>query len=278
MQVPHVLTPDPVSRRLLAWRSGGVTLLLGAVTLLYAGWVLVGGSEGQTMAARHALALLAFVPVSGASVLLADRARRLPALDRRARRAWTLIWLALLANWLGGSLYTVLDDVFGETPLAVLANGAFAVFYPLMLLALASFATVPRTWQDRCKLVLDAALVVIPGAMILWTLLPDLLTSDAGMGPWSTLITLVYPFCDLAILAGLTVVLLQREAAECDRALRILTLGVFVYIVGDVLFARLVAGSGYKTGTLPDVFWLAASWLFALAAHERSREATRPAH
>src|SRR6266536_4353938 len=165
MQVPHIFASVQGNRRGLGWEPGSVvTALLGGIALLYAGWVLAGGSQGQTSETRHILALLTFLPISCASVLLAGRARSLPTLQPRTRRAWTLLWLALLVNWLGGSLYTVLDDVFGETPLAVLANAAFGAFYPLMLLALASFATVPRTGQDRCKLVLDAAMVVIPGA------------------------------------------------------------------------------------------------------------------
>jgi diguanylate cyclase (GGDEF)-like protein/PAS domain S-box-containing protein len=275
MQVSHVFASEQGSRRSLGWEPGGVvTALLGGIALLYAGWVLAGGSEGQTSDTRHALALLTFLPVSGASVLLAGRARSVPTLQPRVRRAWTLLWLALLVNWLGGSLYAILDDVFGETPLAVLANVAFGAFYPLMLLALATFATVPRTWQDRGKLVLDAAMVVIPGAMILWTLMPGPSADTTASGTMSTILTVAFPFGDLAILAGLAVILLQREAVACDRALRILTLGIFVYVVGDVLFARLIAGGGYENGMLPDVFWVTASWLFALAAQMCRREAT----
>ncbi len=275
MQVPHIFASVQGNRRGLGWEPGSVvTALLGGIALLYAGWVLAGGSQGQTSETRHILALLTFLPISGASVLLAGRARSLPTLQPRTRRAWTLLWLALLVNWLGGSLYTILDDVFGETPLAVLANAAFGAFYPLMLLALASFATVPRTWQDRCKLVLDAAMVVIPGAMILGALMPGPSAGNAAVGAWSTLLTIAFPFCDLAILAGLAVILLQREAVACDRALRILTLGIFVYVVGDIVFARLIAEGGYENGMLPDVFWVMASWLFAIAAQQCWREAT----
>ena len=89
-------------------------------------------------------------------------------------------------------------------------------------------------------------------------------------------LTAVFPFADLAILAGLAAVLLQRESITCDRALRILTLGTLAYIVGDVMFARLAARGDYIVGNLPDVLWVAASWLFALAAQERWRQDKAP--
>src|SRR5689334_2264920 len=109
MQVPHVVASDQARRRSLSWEPGSViTLLLGGIALVYASWVLLGGSEGQATDTRHLLDLITFLPVSGASVLLAGRTRRLPTLERRARRGWTLLWLALLVNWLGGTLYTVL--------------------------------------------------------------------------------------------------------------------------------------------------------------------------
>jgi diguanylate cyclase (GGDEF)-like protein/PAS domain S-box-containing protein len=283
MQAPHIFASNQANRRILDWEpTSMMTLLLGSIALLYAGWVLLGGSQGQTSDGRHLLALLTFLVVAGGSVLLAGRARRIPTLERRARRAWTLLWLALLANWLGGTLYTVADDVFGATPLAVLANTAFGAFYPLMLLALASFATVPRTWQDRCKLVLDAAMIVIPGAMMLWAMLPRPALPDNMLFSGSAMLPIVSPFGDLAILAGLAVILLQRETGACDRALRILALGDVVYVIGDVMFARRIAVGSYQNGMLPDVCWVAASWLFALAAQERwlastTARATAPA-
>ena len=247
--------------------------MLAGVVLLYAVWVVLGGNQALTSDARQALAFLTFMPMAGASALLAGRARRLPHLSTRTRRAWGLLYGAFLANCLGGSLYAVLDDVLGDAPLAILANLAFATFYILVLLALVSFATVPRSWKERGKRLLDAAMIVIPGAMILWALLPG--PSSMLLGAWPTLLVVAFPVADLAIRAGLAAMLLQRQPLGCDRALRLLTTGMLCYILGDVLFARHVAAQGsYTSGSMADACWVAACWLFALAAQERWRQSS----
>jgi len=54
MQVSHVFASEQGSRRSLGWEPGGVmTALLGGIALLYAGWVLAGGSERLGMSFRY---------------------------------------------------------------------------------------------------------------------------------------------------------------------------------------------------------------------------------
>ena len=258
------------------WDAGGVTLAaLAAVSLGYVGWVLLVGHGQEANPTRHLVSLLAYLLVGGASVVLPWRVSRLAGLPASARQGWHLLSIALGLNWLGNLLYALLDDVLAPLPLPMIANGVFTAFYILAFLALPRFARTPRIGTDRLKLFLDAAMVVVPGGMILWRLMTEPIASSFAHDPWGATFSLSLPLCDLVILAGLATILVQPRHALAERPLRILALGMLLYVIGDVVFARLALAGAYWSGALPNALWIVAVWLFALAADVQRREVAR---
>jgi diguanylate cyclase (GGDEF)-like protein/PAS domain S-box-containing protein len=154
----------------------------------------------------------------------------------------------------------------------MIANIIFLGFYILTFLALPRFSSVPARRHDVLKLLLDAAMVVIPGAIVLWRLVPGPVALRGEDDPWLVTYSISFAVCDLVILAGLAALLLHPRRAINGHPLRVLTLGMVLYIVGDVLFARLALNGHYWSGTLPHAFWISALGLFACSADLQRRE------
>lgn len=246
-----------------------------AIALAYAGWVLFIGGVDEPHPYRFAFSLSAYLLVGGVGLGFAVSASRLSSLPAGPRSGWRLLSVAFGANWVAMLIYAVLDDVLAPLPLPTTANGIFVIFYAFAFLALPRFASRPRTGTDRLNVLLDAAMVMVPGGMLLWWLVVEPVSMTFAENPWGAYFSLSLPLCDLIIMAGLASILVQRRQPHSERPLRILTLGMLLYVVGDIAFARLALADGYWNGGLPNVGWITAIWLFGLAADIQRRELVR---
>jgi diguanylate cyclase (GGDEF)-like protein/PAS domain S-box-containing protein len=250
----------------------GVLIGAAAIAMAYAIWVLLVGGVTAPSPSRFTFSLAAYVLVGAVGVIFAARASRLTQLPAGPRMGWQLLTVAFAANWLGMLIYAMLDDVLEPLPLPTIANGVFVLFYAFAFLALPRFANRPRGGADRMKMLLDAAMVLVPGGMVLWRLVVEPVSGTFDENPWGAYFSLSLPLCDLIIMAGLATLLVQRRQPLSERPLRILTLGMLVYIAGDITFARIALTDAYWNGALPNACWIMAIWLFGLAADTQRRD------
>ena len=192
---------------------------------------------------------------------------------RGAGRQRTEVVLAALAvtAFALGNLYYVLAVALGVTlPYPSPADVGYLAFYPLMLAALAT--RVRRDLHGRVSsLWLDGALGALGAASVLAVVLHPVLQTALGDGvSLATVTALAYPLLDVllvAVVAGIAAVRARRSG----RHWVVLSVGLLVFAVSDVVYAIRVAEGSYVVGTPLDAGWAAGLSLIALGVVGGSR-------
>lgn len=229
--------------------------------------------------------LLLFYPGRGAGfVAVSDIAGILPPLAAGviaiaagstgsgvARPGWLLIGLGCLAWGLGEIIWTWYEVVMGrETPFPSWADAAYLGSAPLLFAGLLVL-TAPSSRASRMRTGLDALAVVAAAGALSWhfVLGPIFASTEASTG--EKLLTSAYPLSDLALLFALIVVLRRLRSDDAGRVLAVFGAGLLCFLAADTGFAYLETLGTYSTGSLVDLGWIAATALFAYAAHMQYR-------
>jgi diguanylate cyclase (GGDEF)-like protein len=264
--------PDRVGARGIAGRVarstaamvGNRTLALTAAMLaVYGLWQVFdwGGREHQAL-----IGDLAFIPVIGAGVVLAWRVSRRVDLGRRTCRAWRLLSAALALYLLGNLLQLVYEVVLHKRPYPAWPDAAYLSFYVVAFCGLICFPPLRRSGPERWRLLLDMATVFVGGVVLVWYLA---LGPDVASGARFSLIDLVnyaYPLGDLLVLAGSVMVLWRGVPESSVAALRIIAVGMLIFIAADLTYDYIVTHSSYLGGDPVDTLWIVALTMFYLAA------------
>ena len=251
--------------------AGTVVIGLGILTVGYLLWVSAGGARSEHAGLISDVVTLPFGLAAG--FLALATAVRLRS-SRRRFFAWLLLAVAFLVFWLGDVLWFRYDTILKIAPFPSWADAGYLAYYPLLLGGLLLLSRRASDWVGRTKSALDAATVVLAGAMFVWffMLLPTL--QDGGRG--LELATSVgYPIGDLLLILGIGTIALRVVALESRPVLLALLTGVLLAFAADAIFGyRNVRGS-YQNGGWEDGFYL-LSWFFvALAARLEFRAAGR---
>ncbi|MFN8636085.1 MAG: ATP-binding protein [Chloroflexota bacterium] len=157
------------------------------------------------------------------------------------------------------------------------ADAVFLTVYPTSLLGLLLLSSTLQRPDDRRKLWLDVATVMIVGVMTFWyvALGP---TADSEQSDWlSSLVAIGYPAGDLALLAAVTVMALRGADSRARPALRVLAAAMLVWITGDLLASKLMLEGTYQYGGWVDVALMAGQVLVGASAYVQLRSAARVA-
>jgi diguanylate cyclase (GGDEF)-like protein len=254
------------------WDIAGLVTLLGVgVTALMA--IPEAGISSSVV----------FVTVTGSSQLVfavlglifAIRAARLPSLPPRIRRAWRLM-LPAYALWpLTIVGYAIFQGQAFPSPPDVLR-----LLIPVAtLVGILSFAQWPTMAADRAKLRLDAGLVAVGSAMVLWYLVvsPSL---SASAVTWREVVpSVVHPLAGTALLFGVGVVLLRGpQTAVARRPLLTIVAGTLVILSGDTVRAYVLNNGGpVMPSSLQSGLWTAGMFLLMFAPYVQARYARRTA-
>ncbi len=252
------------------WGSAS-TLAAGVALLGCLGYHLSGlGDE----ASRSWLTDFAYIPVSVLAVVLCVRAARHRALETRVRRAWMIMAAACACMVLANVVWWWIDAVQRTVPpYPSLADAGFLLFMPLVFVAMSTFPTRAQTRHERFKVLLDVAVVVVGGFMVLWYLILGPTIAAGGVRPLGVATSIAYPVGDLALLWAVVALLLRGPAPNCRRPLQILVVALGLHIIADVDVGYLGLHAGFIGGTWPDLFYLTALYLLAVSAAEQYRRA-----
>jgi diguanylate cyclase (GGDEF)-like protein len=265
--------PRPSSRRRLPGAFDGWVVVAAALyTLAFSVWVLVAGGHDRT---STAIGDAAFLPAGITAALLAWRAAAHPALDAPTRRAWRLIGLAFFAWWCGDVVWFWFEVVRRVQPFPSLADAGYLAFYPLLLWGLLSLPGAPRAALDRLKVWLDAGTVLLGGTMAVWFLVIEPTVADQSVPLLNKALSVAYPVGDLVVVFGLAMLLLRRLAPGSRSALRLLVAGASVFVVADVVYARMSLSGSYRGPAAPDIFWMVALFCMLAGASRQRRLADR---
>src|SRR5450759_221306 len=270
--VTDALTPNylkKLSRQ--TYTATAIVLFIGVVSLIWmvfhiGGKIPVGRS---TLLVLYSNSMYAFVSFVGATWCFQAmyRARRGPViLTPRHRRAWLLIGLGLLANGIGGVIYTYLEDYVMKNPVPSPADFFFTLMYILTFAGLLMMPTFPKTRQSLKLMILDTLITTLCIVDISWffVIRPFFSTFHNLLQIY---VADSYPFWDIVLLLAIVLLIYQRSGPILNSSLILCGIGIFAQIGADIIYALTVPSNSYNTGTwYIDTFWFVGYLLIGLSA------------
>ncbi|HVE94070.1 MAG TPA: PAS domain S-box protein [Acidimicrobiales bacterium] len=241
-----------------------VSLAAVAYAALFVAWVAWGGG---TTWQRTVISDAAMLPMTLGGAALSWRASLRVELPEAVRRSWRWITAAFLAWWAGDALWLFYEVVSHESPFPSAADAFRLSFYGLMLVAIVRAVRLPSTAGMRATLAIDVLTVSGIGGATTWYLIVRPLAGDTHASFFEAALTAAYPIGDLLLGVAISVALFAGRGRGPGRPLRLLACGAAVFVVADVLFARLYLAEQYDVGDWPDAFWMIALTVMLLAAN-----------
>ncbi len=228
------------------------------VTLLYAiGYLVWERNDWGTPVIRDLVSNVAFMPLNLAVVTLTFLASRSPVLDPGVRRALRLLALGSAMVFIGNTISTWYLMVLHQNPPVSWADLFYLSDSLLILAALLSFPLARRTRLERWKFVLDAAMVLVGGAVAIWYFS---IRPTAGATENSsiviTLLAFAYPLVSMLVLLGITTLILRRPTDGNRVAFGLLVGAVFISVVADLTFNLVSLETGGRSASIIDGAYL----------------------
>ncbi len=216
---------------------------------------------------RDLLGNIAFMPLNVTVATLYFLAARSPVLDPGVRRALRFLALGSVLVFTGNVISTWYLMGLGENPPVSWADPFYLSDSLCTLAALLSFPLARRTRMERWKFVLDAAMVLVGGAVAIWfwSVRP---AAEGNSSLVVTLLAYAYPLASLLLLLGITTVLLRRPVDGNRLAFGMLVTGVTVSIVADLVFTYIARETGGRSASWIDSAYL-VTYILLIAGAER---------
>jgi diguanylate cyclase (GGDEF)-like protein/PAS domain S-box-containing protein len=228
------------------------------VTALYAlAYLVWERNDWGTETVRDLVSNVAFMPLNLAVVTLTALASRSPVLDPGVRRALRFLALGSAMVFIGNAISTWYLMVLHENPPISWADVFYLSDSLLILAALLSFPLARRTRLERWKFGLDAAMVLVGGAVVIW-FFSIRRTAELGNSS-STVLTLLafaYPLVSMLVLLGITTVILRRPTDGNRIAFGLLVGAVLISVVADLTFNLVSLETGGRSASIIDGAYL----------------------
>jgi diguanylate cyclase (GGDEF)-like protein/PAS domain S-box-containing protein len=242
---------------------GIVTALMAIYGLTYLVWERAGWGSADV---REVVGTAAFMPLNLLTGTLYLLASRRTELDAGVRRALALLGIGSFTVLAGNSISLYHIVVLGESPTASWADAFYLTDSFLMLASLLSFPLARRIRLERWKFSLDAAMVLVGGAVAIWYF--NVRPSAASGTGWTvTLLAFAYPLANLLVMLGVTTVLLRGPLDQNRVAFRLLVISVSVSMVADLTFNMVLLETGERSAAWVDAVYL-LFYLLATASGE----------
>jgi signal transduction histidine kinase len=205
----------------------------------------------------------AYVIIPGALVIVASRLS-LKLWKIKHADAKPVLWftIGIVSLFTGEQLWTIYKDFLGIEPFPSEADFFYLAFYPL-------FSAFFLHYLRSHKKFLSNKIILFGFAISASLLLPsiiatyDLNSEETNLG---IIVALAYPLVDVVILgfAVINTMFLFQEGRSYFWVM--VTLGVFVWILANIMFLYAEINEIYYDGYSSDILWLAAYtlWTFAL--------------
>ncbi len=254
----------PPALRTSSNQVGVVTALAAAYGLAYLVFERAGiGSQSL----RDLLGNVAFMPLNLAVAALNWLASRQQILDAGVRRALRVCAFGAMSVFLGNCISVWYLLVLGSKTTATPADFFYLADSVILLIGLLMFPLSRRIRVERWKLILDAAMVLAGGAVLVWyfAIRP---THDAhGDSATLTLLTYAFPLASFMLLLGITTVLLRGPLDRNREAFGCLVAGILVSIVSDLAFDLVLLETGERSASWTDAVYM-LSYLLLIASAE----------
>ena len=227
------------------------------VTALYAVLYLVWEqSHWGSPTARALIGNLAFMPLNLGVMTLFALASKQEILDPAVRRALSLLALGGAMVFTGNAISASYVMTLHDSPPVSWADPFYLSDSLLTLTALLSFPLARRTRMERRKFLLDAAMVLVGGAVAIWyfSVRPTAASQQSSLVV--TLMAFAYPLASMLVLLGVTTVLLRRPIDGNRWAFGLMVTGVSVGVVADLTFNLVQLEVGSRSASWADAVFL----------------------
>lgn len=205
-------------------------------------------------------------------------------------RAWLLVGMGLLANCLGGLLYTILERS-GQTILVPsFSDIGFTLFYPLIFVGL---FLMPTALRFRLRMALDAVITTLCILGVSWFFFISKVFVNGVKSKVSTaqlIMSLSYPFWDVLLMLAVILLIYRRTSTLFTPSLILFGIGIILNIWADTGSAYTQAiGTYYSVNFAIDPFWYLGFLLIGLSglyqyaaighqAYQGGISSTEPSH
>jgi diguanylate cyclase (GGDEF)-like protein/PAS domain S-box-containing protein len=232
---------------------GTVAFATALYAVLYLVWEQ---SRWGSAAMRDVIGNVAFMPLNLAVLTLFALASRRESLDPRVRRALRLLALGGATVFIGNAISTGYVLTLQHSPPVSWADLFYLSDSLLTLTALLSFPLARRTRLERRKFALDAAMVLVGGAVAIWYFSVRPTAASQGSSLVVTLLAFAYPLAGMLVLLGVTTVLLRRPIDGNRSAFGLLVTGVSVGVIADLTFNLVQLEVGSRSASWADAVFL----------------------
>jgi diguanylate cyclase (GGDEF)-like protein/PAS domain S-box-containing protein len=251
MREAHI--SEPTAPRTSRFPAGGVTLLIAVYAIGYLVWER---SDWGSQEVRDLIGNVAFMPLNLVLLALNGLASRHKSLDPAVRRALTFLAIGGGMVFIGNAISVWYLTVLHTNPAVTWADPFYLTDSLLTLSALLSFPLARRTRLERWKFVLDAAMVLVGGAVAIWYFSVRPMIAAGESNRVVTLLAFAYPLASMLILLGITTVLLRKPIDGNRLAFGLLVGGVTVSIFADLTFNWVLVETGARSASWTDAVYL----------------------
>jgi diguanylate cyclase len=203
-----------------------------------------------------------FIPADLLAFCTTVMASRHCRADRRRFRSWAFISVAM-AGYLVGDVLQFYHE--GVRHLPDSPDWSDTIFYAFFFIGLVGFCATRRNVVRRWLFTLDTTTIALGAGAVLWYLVAGPQATHHGHSLHVVVYAIIYPLGDLILLVAALRTLQNGVPSSSLRAIRTLSVGIFVYVVADTMESYLGLHGGYHGGDRIDIVGMAATTLFAMA-------------
>ena len=184
---------------------------------------------------------------------------------------WTpvLLGMGILSYVLGRIVFTyyiwALDQL---PPMPSYATIGFLGQYPFLLLGI--LLLLPgrtASGASRTRVALDGLMIMTAAVTFSWYLFLGPVVRQGTETLLAKVMATTYPLADIVLIASLLVLVLRRGQHALRPAMRLLTAGLILIVLTDVLYGYERIHEVYVTGTILDVGWPVGYMLVGLGGY-----------
>jgi signal transduction histidine kinase len=214
------------------------------------------------------------VATAAAGIVFLRGARNL---DRRERRAWSILGVALLLGSLGLLVFGVVSSAGVDVPAFGPLDAFFITAYALVCVSVVSLPHTEARWSIRALGLVDGLVGAVAIAAVAWVwFLSDYLQLLDAAPAGQRIIAMTYPIIDVAILISVLMISVRRSSYRFDPRLLLLSIGLVFQVLADVAYAASGVGELFVEAKPIYVLNIAAGVFFlATASIVHSKPAAR---
>ena len=202
-----------------------------------------------------------FVPMDLLVILSTITASRRCRIDRRRFWSWALLSVAMVGYLIGDLLQLYHEGIrhFSDSP-----DWSDAIFFAFFFAGIVGFGTGRRSVIRRWLFTLDTLTIALSASAVLWYSVAGP-TLTQGHSVHQVLYAVVFPVGDVILLLAAVWVLQRGVPSSSQRAVRMVAVGILLYVVADSVDGYMRLHSGYRGGDYVGIVGMLAAMCFAIA-------------